>query len=108
MPGYKDFIRAGLGILTEDKVDIVKGLFVNEQETESSVLKLEQEIQLLKEREELANLQSRLYELVNRNQLDYIDLPKPKHNRSKSESCKRKEVAKRRKNNRNKKTHRKK
>lgn len=41
MPGYKDFIRAGFGLLTEDKVDIVKGLFVNEQETESSVLKLE-------------------------------------------------------------------
>lgn len=62
----------------------------------------------LQEREEIASFQSRLFQLVGRNWADYTSEFGRKVGHPKPCSQKNKEVAKRRKNNRNKKTHRKK
>lgn len=117
MPGYKEFMRAGLGRFAPDQLNMIQGLFAekqmgdvpiqSEEENKSSVSDLQKELQRLEGRKELAAFQSRLLELVERDKRGYADLSGYKPDRSKPISQKNKEKTKRRKKNKNKKTHRK-
>ena len=118
MPGYKEFMRAGLDRFTPDQLDMIQGLFAekpckdeleqSEVENKSSVSDLQKELQRLEEGIELASFQSRLYYLIDRNRTDYAESPGYyRHDRSKSIRQRDKEKTKRRKKNKNKKTHRK-
>lgn len=117
MPGYKEFMRAGLDLFAPGQLDIILGLLAEKQmddgpiqsegENKSSVSDLQKELQRLEGRKELAAYQSRLFELVERNKRDFADLSGYNLDRSKPISQKNKEKAKRRKKNKNKKTRRK-
>lgn len=103
MPGYKVFARAGLGCLTDEKLDMINGL-MTEERPEPSVSKFEKELQEMKEWEDYANSRC-LYR--NEPILFPNEGVKRRKPRSKSDEQRAKEVAKRRKKNKNKKTHRK-
>lgn len=118
MPGYKEFMHAGLVRFTPDQLDMTHDFLAekpcmdelkqSEVENKSSVSDLQKELQRLEERKELASFQSRLYYLIDRNRTDYAESPGYyRHDRSKSIRQRDKEKTKRRKKNKDKKTHRK-
>ena len=116
MLGYKDFIRAGFGVITPDKADLVNGLLsegrcVDSEESAGkvSVQELIQDPDRIEERKQIADFQHRIFHLVNRRETEYSDGSEYyEKKRSKHQGQRSKETAKRRKRNRNKKTHRKK
>ena len=107
MPGYKDFVRAGVGRFADDQLDMVNGLIANE-ETESLYSKVERESQrngtstseLLKEQVQLRLSATSLC-------LSETERTKRLHHRAKPVEQIAIEVFKRRNKNKNKKTHRK-
>ena len=117
MLGYKDFIRAGFGVITPDKADLVNGLLsegrcVDSEESAGKVHSVQELIQdpdRIEERKQIADFQHRIFHLVNRRETEYADVSGCyRKRRSKHQDQRSKETAKRRKRNRNKKTHRKK
>ena len=107
MPGYKDFVRAVVDRFADDQLDVINGLIANE-ETESLHSKIERELQRNgTSTSELLKEQARLWLNAPSLCLSETERAKRLHRRAKPVEQTAIEVFKRRKKNKNKKTHRK-